>query len=272
MSTLKKTVLLGTTSVLALSGMAGGIAVAAVPDGAAAATEPTAAEAHDASYYKTDIVTLETVPGAFEFVQNEISPNETFANMAKAAQFLCGSHAKVIDDDSALADDWQIAINGKVGNPQMVTFEEMASSDAVQKMTMACSCMGNPADGRDAGNAEVTGLPVSVILEEAQVDPAANTIVFTSADGYEVALPLWYITERYCPLVFDINGAPISEVIGGTNQLWLGATSANYFARDIVSITLEERQTPPPAPSSDEARAAYQNLPNVGVLLGGEIA
>lgn len=271
MSTLKKTILLGTTSALALSGMASGIAVAAMPgdDGAAA---PTVAEAPDATYYKTDIVTLETVPGAFSFVQNELSPNDTFANMAKAAQFLCGSHAKVAEDDSALAGDWEIAITGKVENPQVMTFEDMASSDAVKKMTMACSCMGNPADGRDAGNAEVTGLPMAVILEEAQVAPEANTIVFTSADGYQVALPLWYVTERYCPLVFDINGAPISEVIGGANQLWLGATSANYFARDVVSITLEERQTPPPAPSSDEAREAYQNLPNVGVLLGGEVA
>jgi len=59
--------------------------------------------------------------------------------------------------------------------------------------------------------------------------------------------------------------------MGGSNQLWLGSTSANYFARDIVAITLEERQTPPPSPSSDEARAAYANLPNVGVSFGGDI-
>lgn len=61
---------------------------------------------------------------------------------------------------------------------------------------------------------------------------------------------MWYVTERYCPIVFDINGEPIPEVIGGSNQLWLGATSANYFARDIVSIALEERETPAPSPSS----------------------
>lgn len=71
--------------------------------------------------------------------------------------------------------------------------------------------------------------------------------------------------------MFDINGEPIAEVVGGANQLWLGSTPANYFARDIVNITLEEPQTPPPSPSSDEVRAAYQNLPNIGVLLGGEI-
>lgn len=270
MSTLKKTVLLGTTSVLALGGMTAGVAQAAEP--ADVAADPVAAETHDGAYYKTDIVTLEAVPGAFDFVQNELSPNEVLANIAKSAKFLCNSQGHLAKDDSVLDEDWEIAVSGKVGSPQSFTMQEMASSEAAKKTTMACTCMGNPTDGRATANAEVTGLPVSVILDEVGVAPEANTIVFTSADGYQVALPLWYVAERYCPIVFDINGEPIPEVIGGTNQLWLGATSANYFARDIVSITLEERQTPPPSPASDEAREAYQNLPNIGVLLGGEIA
>ncbi len=56
------------------------------------------------------------------------------------------------------------------------------------------------------------------------------------------------------------------------NQLWLGSSSARYFARNIVSITLEARQTPPPAPGTPEAGDTYANLPNVGVAYGGEIA
>lgn len=271
MSTFKKTVLLGTTSVLALSGMASGVAVAAVP-GDDAPAAPAAAEAQNAAWHKTDIVTVEAVPGLFEFTQNEVSSNDVIASIAKAAQFMCNSQGHLVKDDSTLSGNWEIAFTGKVSEPKAFTMEEMSQSDAVKKMTMACTCMGNPADGRDTANAEVTGIPVSVMLEEVGVDAEANTIVFTSADGYQVALPLWYVTERYCPIVFDINGEPIPEVIGGSNQLWLGATSANYFARDIVSIALEERETPPPSPSSDEARAAYQNLPNVGILLGGEIA
>ena len=70
----------------------------------------------------------------------------------------------------------------------------------------------------------------------------------------------------------DVNGSPIAQSAGGTNQLWLGSTSARYFARDITGITLEKRQTPPPAPGSDEADDEYANLPNVGVYFGGEIA
>lgn len=271
MSTLKKTILLGTTSALALSGMASGIAVASVPaddaDGAA-----VAAEAQNDAYYKTDIVTLDAVAGTFAFSQGEVSPNAAFDALSSAAKVLCASHGDEAIVSDQTADNWTITIDGAVGHAQVLTFDEMMQSDGVKKMTMSCSCAGNPVDGRASVTAEVTGIPMSVILESAEISSEANTIVFTSADGYQVALPLWYVTQRYCPLVFDVNGAPIQETIGGVNQLWLGATSANYFARDIVSITLEERQTPPPAPNSQEAREAYQNLPNIGVLLGGEVA
>lgn len=84
--------------------------------------------------------------------------------------------------------------------------------------------------------------------------------------------PLSYVLQHHCPIVFDVNGSPIAESMGGVNQLWLGSTSARYFARDITGITLEKRQTPPPAPGSDEADDEYANLPNVGVYFGGEIA
>lgn len=62
------------------------------------------------------------------------------------------------------------------------------------------------------------------------------------------------------------------ESVGGTNQLWLGSTPGNYFARDVVSIRLETRAEAPADPTSDEARATYENLPNIGVKFGGEVA
>lgn len=270
MSTLKKTLILGTSSALALSGMASGFAIAATADDGATQS-PISSEAAKDSYYKTDIVMMEAVPGEFAYTQTEVSSNAAVAAVANAAKYLCNAQGHLAKDDSTLPENWEITVDGMALNQTTFTFQEMASSDSVQKLLMACTCGGNPADGKASVNAEVTGLPLSAILEEVGVAEGANTIVFTSADGYKVALPLDYVAQRYCPIVFDINGAPIAEVIGGTNQLWLGATSANYFARDIVSITLEERQTPPPSPSSDEAREAYQNLPNIGVLLGGEV-
>ena len=40
----------------------------------------------------------------------------------------------------------------------------------------------------------------------------------------------------------------------------------------MVSIRLETRDEAPADPTSDEARAVYENLPNIGVKFGGEVA
>lgn len=63
-----------------------------------------------------------------------------------------------------------------------------------------------------------------------------------------------------------INGEKLDASIGGDNQLWLGSTSGSYFARDIVSISIETRQTPPPAPGTAEAGDSYANVPNVAIV------
>ncbi len=270
-STLKKTAILGTSSALALAGIAGGF-VAAIPNTQAQAGEdPVATQEANEAYLKTDIVTTDAVAGNFSFTQTEVSSNEQVAAIAADSKYLCNRQGFEGVEPQEAVGSWTIEVKGAVKTPLVTTFEEMAQSDAVQRVIMSCNCMGNPADGKAVSTAEVTGIPVSVMVSQAGVQGCANTIVFASSDGYEVALPLDYVMGRYCPIVFDINGAPLAESVGGVNQLWLGATSANYFARDIVSITLEERQTPPPAPSSDEAREAYQNLPNVGILYGGDV-
>ena len=69
-------------------------------------------------------------------------------------------------------------------------------------------------------------------------------------------------------IVYQVNGEPLSASVGGTNQLWLGSTSARYFASDVVEIRVTcEDEVPalPGSPASDD-RAA--NLPNASVTAG----
>lgn len=271
MDALKKTFAIGASSVLAVTGM-GGVALAAT-----ASTEAQPASGAQAVERQEDgsvddfVVRMDKVEGEFSFTQSEVTSNDDIRkNLGEASAYLCGANP-VGDGEAEAVEDWSIAVQGDVENAYSATYEELSEKEELQTVVMGCSCAGNPADGRAVANAEVTGISVLKIIELAQPSENVNTVVFASSDGYEVALPLSYLKMRYCPLVFDVNGSPIADVMGGVNQLWLGSTAASYFARDIVSITLEGRETPPPSPHSDEARAAYQNLPNVGVLLGGEV-
>ena len=253
-------------SVLAFAGLGAGTLVAG-----AATVSPEAAPAPQPA---AEVVLAQASPtvrsaeavGLFAYTQAEVTPIAQIASaLADAPDYLCGARSGSLTN--VAAEDWLIAVGGDVANPYEVTVAELQADPEVQSVLMGCSCQGNPADGKASVNARVTGVAVNMLLQKAGVEAGANTVVFESADGYEVALPLRYVAQRYCPIVFDVNGSPIAESVGGTNQLWLGSTSARYFARDIVSIRVETRDEMPVAPDATSAA----NLPNVGVAFGGEV-
>lgn len=265
-----KTIAAGAASVLALTAGVAGIATASetVPAETAPITQATATEQPTAHR----VVSAE-VAGTFAFTQAEVASNEEIArNLAEGSRYLCGARASETSGAES-AENWVLTVEGAVDRGFSATVQEIAQTDAVQSVLMGCSCLGNPADGRATANALVTGISAMVLIDMSQPSASANTVVFTSSDGYEVALPLSYLRSHYCPVVFNVNGSRLEQSVGGTNQLWLGSTPASYFVRDVVSVRIEERETAPLSPTSDEARADYAaNLPNVGVLLGAEIA
>ena len=271
----KMAVAAGAGVALIAAGAAGSLTFAAAQTVDAQTGAAACAQEVSATQVKTaNCVTVDKVEGSFAFTQTEVAGNEYLTqNFAEGSKYLCG--AKGATSEQAQAQDWVLTVEGAVENGYAATIDELAESPAVQNVIMGCSCLGNPADGRAAANALVNGVSALVLVQMANPSADANTVVFTSDDGYQVALPLAYLESHYCPIVFDVNGSPIADSMGGANQLWLGSTPASYFIRNVSSITLEARDAEdvPASPSSDEARAEYAaNLPNVGVLLGGQVA
>ncbi len=261
-----------------------GVAVLAVQAGAVLA----AAETPDAGFQDKESgaafetcaveglssrVSVPAVTGSFSFTQSEVASNDwLFRNLAEGSRYLCGATSSAAAS-KVDAGEWLLTVDGNVGRTVSATVSEVAQDVEMRSVVMGCSCLGNPADGRASANALVKGLPVDAVVALAEPEAAANTVVFTSADGYQVALPLEFLDANECLLVFDVNGSELEESVGGTNQLWLGSTPASYFARDVVGITVETRGVPPVDPLSAESQRMWDaNLPNVGVLLGGEVA
>lgn len=212
----------------------------------------------------------DTVIGSFSFTQGEIDSVESIARVMKSApQYLCG--APVIGsvreaDAAANALSWEITINGAVQQSFTATVGELAEEKVVHQ-TMGCACGGNRADGAASVNADVEGIPLQTILEEVRPLEGANTITFTSADGYSVALPLSYMKQHHSIIAYNVNGEPLENSMGGANQLWVGSTAGMYFTRDIVEITLESRDVAPDIPGL--SRDA--NLPNVSIRSGVQL-
>ena len=266
----------GASALLAASAAGAALAVGQT-DGAAAQQGAQDVQATQAdTQVASNRVVLDKVEGTFSFTQAEAASNDYLArNFKEGSQYLCGAKGTTDEAGEASAQDWVLTVDGDVQSGYSEAVSELASSPAVQAILMGCSCLGNPADGTSAANALVNGISALILVEMANPSADANTVVFTSSDGYQAALPLSYLQSHYCPIVFDVNGSPLADSMGGANQLWLGSTPASYFVRNVSSITVETRDEAdvPASPTSDEARAEYAaNLPNVGVLLGGEVA
>lgn len=251
----------------------------AASDGAAgtAARAESAATATATVDPASQVVRLDTVQGRLSYGQGAVDSVDDIARVfKKAPAYLCGASSEQLavrgEADSASAAGEaavanELTVTGDVQHVFAAPLDDLASDDD-HPVVLGCSCGGNPADGRASVSAEVTGVTIRSLLERAQVSEGANTIVFTSRDGYETTLPLSYVTQRYSLIVYAVNGEAVDNAMGGSNQLWLGSTSARYFVRDVASIELRTQETPPPAPGSAAARDQAKNVPNASVLEG----
>lgn len=262
-------------SVAGIVGAAGlaGTALAAQGEAGQGESAQVAAQQAEVRQEASRQVRLASVQGTFAFTQDEVTPTAQIARaLGGADKVLCGatqealpSMAQVVDD----AADWQITVDGDgVQAASAVTLGELAQKGS-QFTIMGCSCLGNPADGRATVNAAVTGVSVLDLLEAAGgVSGDANAITFVSSDGYEVTLPLFYVLQRASMIVYQINGEPLSASVGGTNQLWLGSTSARYFASDVVEIRVTCEEEAPAVPGTPDSGDHAANLPNASVTQG----
>ena len=141
------------------------------------------------------VVERDKVEGSFSFTQGEVTPTGVIArNLSGSSTVLCGNEG-VATGEAASYEDWVVEVVGEVSNPFTATLAEMSDVQGTASLVMGCSCLGNPVDGRASANADVLGISLASIVERAGVAEGVNTVVFTSADGYEVALPLFNMSR-----------------------------------------------------------------------------
>ena len=121
---------------------------------------------------------------------------------------------------------------------------------------MACSC----ATGSPFGQAAVMGVPLSAVVEMADLEDGVNTITAYGADGFGQPLPLRYALEKNALLAYQVNGQELEATTGSSLQLWMPETVARYFTRDIVNIELTQEDAEPDVQQVDPC---YRNKINI---------
>ncbi len=149
-----------------------------------------------------------SVPAGFEnpvlspLLQYEVTPTELFYRI---------DISPIIP--TVNSGTWRLSIKGLVDNPFELTYEELTAMPSVEQPA-TLSCISNKVGGDLISNAIWKGVPLKNVLEQAQIRPGAEYIVFRCYDGYDVGIPLEKGLEDSTILAYEMNRAPLSSAHG----------------------------------------------------------
>lgn len=158
---------------------------------------------------------------------------------------------------------WRLRVEGEVEKPFEIGYDELLAIEA-RKIPVTIECAGNNRNFLEVkvkgaqwglgavGNAEWTGVPLSILLERAQVKPTAREVILEGADGGRVDDPKAPAGEirfgRSIPLekaradvllaykMNDIDlppqhGSPLRAIVPG----WYAMASIKWLQRIILT-------------------------------------
>jgi DMSO/TMAO reductase YedYZ molybdopterin-dependent catalytic subunit len=131
------------------------------------------------------------------------TPNASFYRVDTALEI------PVID-----ADTWSLRIHGMVEREVTLTLAELLELPTIER-DITLACVSNQVGGPYVGNARWIGVPLTVVLELAGVQPGADQIVSRSIDGMTIGTPTAVALDgRDAMLAVGMNGVPLPPVNG----------------------------------------------------------
>ena len=175
-------------------------------------TTSTTAPAAAGPSIQEQMAALDTLDDDVAGISSYVTPNDSFYRIDTAF-----GQVPQIDPTS-----WRLRFTGMVDNPYELTFDEIQAMD-LSDYVITLSCVSNRVGGNLVGNAVWTGVPLSVLLDRAGVQPGADQVVGRSVDDWTAGFPT--------PLVYDGRNAILAI---GMNDEFL-PTNHGFPARLVVA-------------------------------------
>ena len=218
------------------------------------------------SFTKGTFQKVANVSGAFSFAQDAITPNDQIFNLFGAAVTattgVCAVPGFVFDSDEQEAVHF-INVGGDLEKSYSVDLNELKGQKSETKIAK-CTC----GTGGAIANASITGIPLSAVIEMADLKEGVNTVTFRGEDGYGIPMPLSFALENDTMLVYKLNGEDLPTRLGGPAQAWVPGAVAQYFTRKVMDIELTAEPEEPKLLKADEA---YQTKINILNYTDGKI-
>ncbi len=110
--------------------------------------------------------------------------------------------------------DWSLTLDGLVGNPYVLSYDEILGMDLVKK-DVTLTCVSNEIGGPLVGNAVWSGVPLSEIISKSKPLPEAQQVMCHSVDGFTAGFPIENIFDgRTALLAVGMNGRPLPVIHG----------------------------------------------------------
>ena len=133
--------------------------------------------------------------------------------------------------------DYRLAVDGLADNPLILNYEDVLAYPAEQRLiTLYC------VEGWQA-TLLWKGVLIENLLEDAQPQTDADTVIFHCADGYTTSLPMSVIRSRQLILAWQANGLPLPPEMGYPFIVVAEDKQGYKWARWVVRIELSADET-----------------------------
>ena len=217
------------------------------------------------------ITPVENVEGDFSFRQDETMPQASLFDFDweywELDYLRAENTANNVPLDQQMFDDWTITVSGEVDHEVTYTLTDLINQVDSVTMPMVEHCTYNPTGGPLIGQCNVTGIPLSWLLEQAGLTDESASFYAASPDGNMNGMTLESLAKQQALLVYAIDGEPLDWRMGYPVQLWVGGAGAPIFTKEVSDIIVNTADEEVHEYQGwEHSTGGYYNKPNVGVF------
>ena len=199
-------------------------------------------------------VAADEASAEIEWNQDEITPIDKMFVQRKAKMDWGFDVVEMSDD---IRDTYTVKFYGDMDNPRELTIQAMIDEFGSETRTICNQCTINGTGGSYIYQAEVTGVPLSKLVDTLGLHEDANLLEAIGIEGYDIPLSSAVALASDPLLVYEMNGEELTQAQGYPIAIWMGdGISGGQFTRYLSEVKISH---------SDDPGGAYNNY-NLGVF------
>ena len=189
---------------------------------------------YDVLFGITDLAE-DSVETTFAWNQTEITPHKKmyFKSIKSDPSTWWTDESQVTDE---MFNEWTVNFTGDIDNPCEMTIPEMIEKYGTETRVMKSHCVVNGPGQGMIYQAEITGIPISKIMEDLGVHEDANMFYPIGSEGYCYNISTDIMLKEEGMLVVGINGDRIYADQGFPVAFWCDHMSAGNFTKRVVEV------------------------------------